>query len=97
MTPDQMDEMVETLKTVHNMKNFKICFISLSFNDGPKVDFDYSRLTTSEFYDVWDLRISRGSFTGGIFSNTIDNENYINIIKSYDISDKRISRSEIDS
>ena len=97
MTPTQMDEMVETLKTVHNMENFKVCFIALSFNDGPKVDFDYSRISTSEFYDVWDLRISRGSFTGGLFSNPLDNENYINIIKSYDIAETRISKKEIDS
>jgi len=91
MTLNQMDEMVETLKTVHNMKNFRICFISLHFGDSR-----YEKIYESENYDVWNLVISRGSFTGGLFSNPIDNQNYIDIIKSYDIDEVRISKEKID-
>jgi len=92
MTPTQMDEMVETLKTVHNMENFRICFIGLSFGDS-----HYEKVFEAESYDIWDLSISRGSFTGGLFGSNIDNQNYINIIKSYDIDDVRITKEEIDS
>jgi len=87
-----MVEMVDTLKTVYRFENFKICFIGV--NQGSS---DYNQTINSEYYDNWDLNIGRGSFTGGLFSNPIDNENYISIIKNYDISDKRISKEEIDS
>jgi dTDP-4-amino-4,6-dideoxygalactose transaminase len=49
----------------------------------------------SEYYDVWELTINN-SFTGGLFNNKIDNENYIRIIKNYDIDDNRITKEEID-
>lgn len=91
MTPEQMDEMVETLKTVHKMENFKICFISLNFGES-----GYKQYIETKYYDVWGLTIGRGSFTGGIFSNPKDNENYINIIKNYNIDDVRVTKEEID-
>jgi hypothetical protein len=91
MSLTQMDEMVETLKSIHNMENFRICFISLNFGDSR-----YEKFYEGENYDVWSLVISRGSFTGGLFSNHIDNENYINIIKHYDIDENRITKEEID-
>ena len=92
MTPIQMDEMVGTLRTIHKMEDFKICFISLDFGVS-----GYDQIIETKYFDVWSLNINKGSFTGGLFSNPIDNENYINIIKNYDISDKRINKSEIDS
>lgn len=91
MSLTQMDEMVETLKSIYNMENFRICFISLHFGES-----GYNKTFEGEFYDVWNLVISRGSFTGGLFVNQKDNENYINIIKSYDIDDNRVTKEEID-
>jgi len=87
-----MEEIVETLKTVHGFENFKICFIGIDFG----VTYP-TTLIKSEYFDNWRLDISKDSFTGGLFSNSFDNENYINIIKSYNISENRITKEEIDS
>jgi hypothetical protein len=92
VTQSEMDEMVDTLQTVYDMKNFRICFISLSFGES-----SYKKLSESEFYDVWELFIPSGSFSGGLFNNDKDNENYINIIKSYDIADNRVTKYMIDN
>lgn len=86
-----MEEIVDSLKNIHGFKDFKVCFIGLDFGNNP-----YKKIIENEYFDNWYLDIVRGSFTGGLFSNPIDNENYINIIKSYDISDNRITKEEID-
>lgn len=91
-TKVQLEEMVESLKTVHKFKNFKICFIAVIFDH----DSSFKKSYSSEYYDVWSLKIQPSSFTGGLFNNQIDNENYINIIKSYDISEQRITKEQID-
>lgn len=88
---DDMEEMVETLKNVYEFKDFRICFIGIDLGGG-----DYTQTIKAEYYDNWNLNIGRNSFTGGLFSKPNDNENYINIIRSYDISDKRITKGEID-
>jgi len=88
---DQMDDMVEILKSVHNMENFRICYIALSFGER-----SYHKEMVGKYYDIWNLKIPISSFTGGIFSNPKDNENYINIIESYDIDNIRITKEEID-
>ena len=90
---NDMETMVKTLKNIHGFKNFKICFIGI--NISPTTG--YRIIEKNEFYDVWELTISPGSFTGGAFSNELCNEYYINIIKSYDIKDKRITKEEIDN
>jgi hypothetical protein len=87
-----MEKMVNSLKTIHGFKTFKICFIGI--NIGNKTG--YNKIETNEFYDVWQLTISPNSFTGGVFTDEISNQNYINIIKSYDIDDVRITKEEID-
>lgn len=92
MSLTEMDEMVETLKSIHDMENFRICFISLNFGEG-----GYYKTFEGESYDVWNLTISNGSFTGGLFVKQKDNDNYINIIKHYDIDDNRVTKEEIDS
>ena len=76
----------------HNFKNFKICFIgvNISNNSGFKL------VDSTDFYDVWSLTINN-SFTGGLFNNNDDNENYIKIIKSYDLDQNRLSKDEIDN
>lgn len=92
-TIEQLEKLVESLKTIHNFKNFKICFISIKICD----NIGYSLVDSNEFYDIWNLNISSNSFTGGLFLNDIDNMNYIDIIKKYDIEDKRVSKEEIDA
>jgi len=87
-----MEEIVDTLKNVHGFENFKVCFIGVGYGNNT-----YTEGIKTKYFDEWNIDIGRGSFTGGLFSNPIDNENYINIIKNYNISDKRISKSEIDS
>lgn len=89
---DDMDFFVSTLKQNYNFKDFKICFIGVSITN----QSNYKLIKSTEFYDHWDLNINN-SFTGGLFSNDFDNKNYINIIKSYDIDDKRLTKDEIDS
>lgn len=86
-----MEEIVNILKNVYNFKNFKVCFIGVNFGNNRT-----ERTINNELFDNWDIWISKNSFTGGLFSNTLDNENYINIIKSYDIDNIRITKEEID-
>jgi hypothetical protein len=84
--------MIDTLINVHGFKTFKVCFIGVKKgNIG-----ECKKITSNEYYDVWELTILQCSFTGGLFKNNQDNENYINIIKTYDIDDNRITKEEID-
>lgn len=89
----EMEEMVSSLRYVHNLKNFKVCFIGIK--QGLEIGFE--KIKTSDYYDVWNLTIHPGSFTGGLFSNNIDNANYIDIIKSYNLEEVRVTKEEIDS
>jgi len=91
VTTTDMDEMVNSLKIVHNFKKFKVCFIGISVGNSSS----FRKISSSEYYDSWELIINN-SFTGGLFSETKDNENYIKIIESYDIDKDRISKNEID-
>jgi hypothetical protein len=93
ITMSDMEKMVNTLKTVHNFKNFKVCFIGVKYGD----EGGYKNISIGEFYDVWELTISRGSFSGGLFIFENDNKNYIDIIKQYDIATVRVSKEEIDA
>ena len=88
-----IQKMIDTLKNVHGFKTFKVCFIGVKKgNIG-----EYKKITSNEYYDVWELTIGYDSFTGGLFKNNQDNENYISIIKTYDIDDNRITKNEIDT
>ena len=88
-----METMVKSLKEVHGFKNFKLCFIGVCYGN----ESSYKKIQENEFYDVWQLTIPPHSFTGGAFGLDIDNQNYISIIKSYDIAEKRITKEEIDN
>ena len=92
ITITDMEEIVDTLKNVHGFENFKVCFIGVGYGNNT-----YEEGVSTKYFDNWSINIGRGSFTGGLFSNPTDNENYITIIKSYDISEKRVSKEEIDS
>lgn len=92
VTTETMEKIVNVLKNKYGFENFKVCFISLSFSNTPGSE----KLVDSEFYDSWSLKINHGSFTGGLFSNSIDNQNFINIINQYKISDNRITKNQID-
>lgn len=92
-TTEQLESMVESLKTIHGFKNFKVCFIGVvkSSNNGSSLVY------SSEYYDVWSLSILPYSFTGGLFLNNNDNQNYIDIIKTYDVEEIRVTKEEIDA
>jgi hypothetical protein len=92
-TTEQLESIVESLKTIHGFKNFKVCFIGIVKSS----DIGSSLVYSSEYYDVWSLSILPHSFTGGLFLNSDDNQNYINIIKTYDIEDVRVTKEEIDT
>lgn len=86
------DEITYILKTKYRMCDFRVCFISLN-----KSNKSIYKLThTEEFYDVWDLNILTSSYSGGLFNNEIDNENFINIINHYPLCDKRVTKKDID-
>ena len=93
ITKSDMDEIIDTLRNTYEMKNFRVCFIGVE-KDGAS---GIMKGESFEYYDVWDLTLSAGSFTGGIYNNSKDNENYMEIIKSYDIDNKRISKYIIDN
>jgi len=93
ITKSDMDEIIDTLRNTYEMKNFRVCFIGVE-KDGTS---GIMKGESFEYYDVWDLTLSVGSFTGGIYNNSKDNENYMEIIKSYDIDNKRISKYIIDN
>ena len=92
ITIQDMEEIVNILKTTHGFENFKVCFIGVNFGDNSS-----NKTINTKYFDNWDINISRNSFTGGLFSNQIDNENYINIIRNYDINDVRITKELLDS
>lgn len=91
ITTKDMEEIVKILKEVYGMVNFKICFIGIGFGDSR-----YDKISESEYFDVWHMYIGRDSFTGGLFGEEIDNQNYISIIKNYNIDDNRITLEKID-
>lgn len=91
ITVGDMEEIVYILQDVYNFSNFKVCFIGVDYGSS-----NFTQTISSQFYDNWDLNITRGGFTGGRFANLIDNKNYIDIIKTYSISDNRVSKNEID-
>jgi len=91
ITTEDMGELVNIIKNVHNFKNFKFCFIGVKNSNESK----FEKLLSTEFYDSWLLTIN-DSFSGGLFNKTIDNENYISIIKTYDIDENRINKEEIE-
>ena len=86
-----MGELVNIIKDVYNFKNFKFCFIGVKNSNHS----EFEKLLSTEFYDSWLLTIN-DSFSGGLFNKTIDNENYISIIKRYDIDENRVNKEEID-
>ena len=88
-----MELIVKILKDIYGFKDFKICFIGVYKGDTSDLMESYR----GEYYDIWSLTIPHNSFTGGMFSIPKDNENYIDIIKSYDIDDIRISKQKIDN
>lgn len=85
--------LVDVLKTVHNFENFKVCFIGVFKTNNSQ----YQKIFESEFFDIWNIHIAENSFTGGLFNVEKDNQNYIDIIKHYDIDVQRITKEEIDS
>jgi hypothetical protein len=92
LTIDDMEHIVTSLKEVYGFTNFKVCFIGIEKG----LESTYNQTLESEFYDNWSLTINLSSFTGGLFGKPLDNENYINIIKNYDIDDVRVTKEEID-
>jgi hypothetical protein len=92
ITVKDMEFIVETLKKTHGFKNFKVCFIRVSIGDESKINQN----SDTEFFSDWDLYITRGSFTGGLFGNPIDNKNYIDIILNHGIDEIRITKEKID-
>jgi hypothetical protein len=90
----ELEELVDNLKKIHGFKTFKVCFIAINKNN---LNYGFYKKISSEFYDIWELNIHPNSFTGGLFSNSIDNQNYKNIIMSYDIEHNRITKEKIDT
>ncbi len=82
-----------------NHKNFFICFIGLKISED-NLDIGYKKIPSfSREFEKFELTIHKGSYTGGIFSNMIDVNNFIKIIEeNYDIVDKNklITKDEID-
>lgn len=90
---EDMEIMVKSLIDIHNITDFKICFIRVYVGDKSEIMLS----SQNELYDVWNLIIQPHSFTGGLFSVKEDNENYIKIIKQYDIDNNRITKEQIDN
>lgn len=93
VTLGDMDYMTTALEKVHNMHNYRICFIGVEYGKHSL----YEKISINEKYDVWKLVIQPNSFTGGLFSNEQDNYNYISIIKTYEIDENRITKQQIDN
>jgi hypothetical protein len=89
---ENIEKLVNSLIRIHEFENFKICFIGLKVSSLQRA----TQIISNKYYDVWQLEILPSSYTGGLFINDVDNENYINIIKTYDIDDNRITKEEID-
>lgn len=89
---NEIDEMINTLENVFGFFKYRICFIALSKHKNS--NFCIKKISNK--FDVWSLTINDQSFTGGLFANEIDNLNYLNIINSYDLNKKRITKEDID-
>ena len=80
---DRLDEIkreffVGTLKSKYNFSFFHILFIEIEENSLQK---KHSKLITkTNDYTVYSINIHADSYTGAVFKNEFDNENYINII-----------------
>jgi len=90
---NDMKYIVQALRDVHGFKNFKVCFIRVLMGNESK----FEKNVENEFYTDWNLHITHGSFTGGLFANPKDNQNYIDIILQHGIDEKRITKEEIDN
>lgn len=90
---NDMKYIVQTLRKVHGFKNFRVCFIRILMGD----ESMFRQNVENEYFTDWDLFITHGSFTGGLFANPKDNQNYIDIILKHNISKKRITKEEIDN
>lgn len=89
---NSINEMISTLEEVYGFSKYRVCFIAVSKHNNSKYYID----KISNKFDVWSLSINTQSFTGGLFANEIDNLNYLNIINTYNINKKRISKEDID-
>lgn len=89
----QMQQIADILNKKHEFNNFKICFICLDMNG----KLTYNKIYSDKLWDLWSLSIQPFSFTGGLFNDALSNNNYISIVKTYDIKEKRITKEEIDS
>lgn len=90
---EDIDKLINSLIRVHGFENFRVCFIGLKIGGGSKKG---ELMLSTKYYDVWLLEISPNSFSGGLFNLDTDNQNYIDIIKSYDIDKTRITKEQID-
>jgi hypothetical protein len=88
-----MEYISKILNKKHGFNNFKVCFIALDMHG----HFEYNKMHSNPLWDLWTLSIHPYSFTGGLFRDVKSNENYINIIKSYDINETRITKEQIDN
>lgn len=93
VTVDDMDYMINALQIVHEMHDFKVCFIGIEQGETSS----YKNVYTGNEYDIWKLTIQPNSFTGGLFNVESDNHNYINIINNYEIDNNRITKQQIDN
>jgi hypothetical protein len=92
VSDEQMQNIVNVLKEKYHIVEFKICFVSLILSKEQK----YKKIIETEFYDHWDLHILKDSYTGGLFNNPIDNNNFINIINNYPLSVNKLTKNKID-
>jgi hypothetical protein len=93
ITEDDIKTIDYLLKTKYNFENFKVVYVKLI-----KSNLSSFNLTKEDKnFDIWELNIKHNSFTGGLFSNAIDNENFIDIIRQYKLSENRITKHQIDS
>lgn len=92
VSEEQMNKMYSILKERYEFSKFKICFISLKNSNKQEI----KKISESDLFDCWELNIMRGSYTGGVFSSPVDNENFINIINQYSLSKNRLTKKQID-
>jgi disulfide oxidoreductase YuzD len=93
LTKDHMEKLVNILEKKYGNTNFKINFIALHRNGNPS----YEKISENDKYDVFKLNINHGSYCGGEFIKEKDNENFMEIINSYDFTEPRLSGDEIDN
>jgi hypothetical protein len=93
LNEEKREKIVQLLREKYNFHQFHLLFVEIEENNILKKQ--YTRISKNQAYSVYSINIHPDSYTGAIFKNDFDNENYVNIIYdnfelAHDLADKNV-------